>query len=134
MVDGQLLVDHLLQVLADVAEAQMQPLQGLQLGCDAGGEGADGDVADVAEEVLDADLFGFFGFDDGGGVHEGFGGRRAVLRFHGLMLALVFLWEERSEERGERTSLISSTAKYASVGTPTSFGCTSMMTSNGLGV
>ena len=32
------------------------------------------------------------------------------------------------------TSLISSTAKYASVGTPTSFGCTSMITSRGLGV
>ncbi|KAI7092078.1 hypothetical protein KC356_g126 [Hortaea werneckii] len=32
------------------------------------------------------------------------------------------------------TSLISSTAKYASVGTPTSFGCTSTMTSSGFGV
>ena len=45
----------------------------------ARGEGADGDVADVAEEVLDADFFGFFGFDYGGCVDEGFGGCGAVL-------------------------------------------------------
>jgi hypothetical protein len=29
--------------------------------------------------VLDADFFGFFGFDLGGGVHEGFGCCGAVL-------------------------------------------------------
>ena len=81
VVDGQLLVDYLLEVLADVAEAEVQALQGLQLGGYAGGEGADGDVADVAEEVLDADFFGFFGFDDGRGVHEGFRRRGAVLSF-----------------------------------------------------
>ena len=57
----------------------MEALQGLELGGDAGGEGADGDVADVPQEVLDADFLGFFGFDDGGGVDEGFGGGGAVL-------------------------------------------------------
>ena len=79
MVDGEFLVDYLLEVLADVAEAEVQALEGLQLGGYAGGEGADGDVADVAEEVFDADLFGFFGFDYGGGVHEGFGCGGTVL-------------------------------------------------------
>ena len=34
----------------------------MQLGGYAGGEGADGYVADVAEEVLDADFFCFLGF------------------------------------------------------------------------
>ena len=79
MVDGEFLVDYFLQVGADVAEAEVQALEGLELGCYARGEGADGYVADVAEEVLDADFFGFFGFDYGGGVHECFGGGCAVL-------------------------------------------------------
>ena len=79
VVDGEFLVDYLLEVLADVAEAEVQALEGLQLGGDAGGKGANGDVADVAEEVLDADFFGFFGFDYGRGVHEGFCRGRAVL-------------------------------------------------------
>ena len=79
MVDGEFLVDYLLQVLAYVPEAEVQALQGLQLGGYACGEGADCYVADVAEEVLDADFFGFFGFDYRGGVHEGFGCGRAVL-------------------------------------------------------
>ena len=79
MVDGEVLVDHFLQVLANVPEPVVQALQRLQLRCYARGEGADGDVADVAQEVLDAYFFGFFGFDDGGGVHEGFGGGGAVL-------------------------------------------------------
>lgn len=57
----------------------MQALKRLQLRGYAGGECADGDVADVAEEVLDADFFCFFGFDDGGGVDEGFRSSSAVL-------------------------------------------------------
>lgn len=40
----------------------------------------------------------------------------------------------KAEAGSRHTSLISSTAKYASVGTPTSFGCTSIMTSSGFGV
>lgn len=39
---------------------------------DFGGEGADGGVFYVAEEVFDTDFFGFFGFDGGGDVVEGF--------------------------------------------------------------
>lgn len=57
----------------------MQALEGLELVGDAGREGADCDIADVAEEVLDADFLGFFCFDDGGGMDEGFGCSRAVL-------------------------------------------------------
>jgi hypothetical protein len=38
-------------------------LERLKLGGYACGESTDGDVADVAEEVLDADLFCFFCFD-----------------------------------------------------------------------
>ena len=132
MVDGEFLVDYLLQVLAYVAEPEVQALQGLQLRCYARGEGADGYVADVTEEVLHAYFFGFFGFDYGGGVHECFCGGGAVLSFASAVLA----GDEGGREgsKGRHTSLISSTAKYASVGTPTSFGCTSIMTSNGLGV
>jgi len=87
VVDGEVAVEHFLEVLADVSEAQVQALQGLQLRGYAGGEGADGDVADVAEKVLDADFFGFFGFDLGGGVYEGFGGCGAILR--GGWLAVI---------------------------------------------
>lgn len=59
----------------------MEALKGLKLRSYACGEGADGDVADVAEEVLDADFFCFFGFDDGWGMDEGFRSGGAVLRF-----------------------------------------------------
>lgn len=57
----------------------MQTLQRLQLRGYAGGECADGYVADVTEEVLDADFFRFFSFYGRGGVDEGFGRGCAVL-------------------------------------------------------
>ncbi len=112
MVDGQVFVDDFLEVGADVAEAEVQALQGLELGGYARGEGADGDVADVAEEVLDAYFFGFFGFDYGGGVHKGFGCGGAVLG-GGVGVSTIFFWRGyRGEGREEGcTSLISSTAK-----------------------
>ena len=97
MVDGEFLVDYLLQVLAYVAEPEVQALQGLQLRCYARGEGADGYVADVTEEVLDAYFFGFFGFDYGGGVHECFCGGGAVLLFESAVLAGM-----REGERGRQ--------------------------------
>ena len=50
----------------------METLQGGELFGDAGGECGGGAVLDVAEEVLDTDLFSFFGFDGGGNVEEGF--------------------------------------------------------------
>ena len=50
----------------------------------SGGEGTDGYVADVAEEVLYPNFFGFFGFDDGGGVDEGFGSGGAILWVEGV--------------------------------------------------
>ena len=46
----------------------METAEGGELFGDAGGEGGGGGVFDVAEEVLDADLFCFFGFDGGGDV------------------------------------------------------------------
>ena len=57
----------------------MKALERLELVGDAGGEGADSDVADIAEEVLDADLFCLLCFDGGGDVQEGFAGFCAVL-------------------------------------------------------
>lgn len=102
MVDGELVVEDFLEVLADVAQAQVQALQGLELGCDAGGESADGDVADVAEEVLDADFLRFLGLDGGRGVDEGAGRCCAI-----LCSQLYPLYNHHREH----TSLISSTAK-----------------------
>lgn len=88
----------------------MEALERLQLGGDARGEGADGDVTDVAQEVLDADFLGFFGFDDGGGVDEGFGGGGAVLKKKYCFISKAVF--QVTFERGRcRTSLISSTAK-----------------------
>lgn len=59
----------------------MQALERLELICDTGAEGADGDITDISEEVLNADFFGFLGFDCGGGVDKSFGGCGAVLVF-----------------------------------------------------
>ena len=79
VVDGQLAVEDLLEVCLDVAEAEVQALQGLELVGDAGREGADGHVADVAQQVLDADLLGLLGLDDGWCVDKSLGGGGAVL-------------------------------------------------------
>lgn len=73
------MVEDFLEILADIAESEVQTLQGLQLGGYTGGEGSDGDVADIAEEMLDADFLCFFCFDGGGGVDEGAGCCCAVL-------------------------------------------------------
>ena len=112
MIDGEFFVDYFLEIGADVAEPEVQALQGLELGCYACGEGADCDVADVAEEVLNAYFFGFFGFDYGGGMHEGFGCCGAVLgNWGGLVSMVEGWWEGKRWVRGEGTSFISSTAK-----------------------
>ena len=79
VVYGEFAVEDLLEVGADVPEAVVQALERLELFVYSDGEGADGYIADVAEEVLYTDFFGFFGFDDGGGVNEGFGGGGAIL-------------------------------------------------------
>jgi hypothetical protein len=63
---------NFLEVTADVCEAGVKALERLELSVDAGAERADGNVTDVAEEVLDTNFFGLFGFDYGGGVYEGF--------------------------------------------------------------
>jgi hypothetical protein len=42
----------------------VEALEGLELRSYARGEGADGDVTDVTEEMLDANFFGLFGLDD----------------------------------------------------------------------
>ena len=61
-------VGDLGEVGLDVPDARLQALQGGELFGDAGGEGGRGRVFDVAQEVLDADFFSFFGFDGGGDV------------------------------------------------------------------
>ncbi len=85
MVDWELAVEHFLEVGLNVSEAQVETLERLQLGGYAARESADCNVADVAQEVLDSDLFCFFGFDDGWGVDEGFGCGGSVLG-HSLAL------------------------------------------------
>ena len=72
-------VEHLLQVSLDVSEAEMEPLEGLELVCDAGGECADCYVTDIAQEMLDANLLGFLGLDDRWGVDKGPGCGGSVL-------------------------------------------------------
>jgi hypothetical protein len=52
----------------DVGEPGLEPAEGGELLGDARGEGGCGAVFDVAQEVLDPDFFGFFGFYCGGDV------------------------------------------------------------------
>ena len=80
MVDRKRTVVDLLQVVPDVTQAEVEALQGLELVVDAGGKGADGDVADVSKEVLNADLFGLFGLDYRWRVHERLGCCGTVLQ------------------------------------------------------
>jgi hypothetical protein len=80
VVDRKIPVEDLLQVLRNIAETEVQALQRLQLGGYACGERADSNVTDVAEEVFDADFFGFFSLDLGGCMYEGLIGGSAVLR------------------------------------------------------
>ena len=84
MVCGEFAIEDFLEVGTDVPEAVVQALEGLELFIYSSGEGADSYVADVAEEVLYADFFGFFGLDNGGGVDEGFGGGGTILRVEGV--------------------------------------------------
>ena len=79
MVCRKFAVEDFLEVGANVPEAVVQALEGLQLFVYSGREGADGYVADVAEEVFYTNFFGFFCLDDGGGVDKGFGGCGAIL-------------------------------------------------------
>lgn len=94
----------------------MEALEGLELVIYAGGEGADGDVTDIAEEVLDADLFSFLGFDYGGCMDECFCRGCAILDYpHQPILTHPFVTRRRDVKikvKGSKhTSLISSTAK-----------------------
>jgi hypothetical protein len=82
VVDWELAVEDLLQVRLDISQAEMEALQRLELVGDTGGKGADRYVSDVAQKVLDANLFGFFGFDDGRGVNEGLGCGGSILSKH----------------------------------------------------
>ena len=79
MIDGQVAVNDLLEVGANVPQAEMQTLKRLKLRGDASGKSANGDVTYIAQKMFDADFFGFFGFDAGGGVDKGSGCGGAVL-------------------------------------------------------
>lgn len=81
MVDREFFVDDFLKVLSNVAESKVQTLEGLQLRCNTGREGTNGNITNVAEEVFNAYFFSFFGFDNGGSVHECFCCRGAILSF-----------------------------------------------------
>lgn len=70
--------------------------------------------------MLNTNLLCLFCLDDGWGVDEGLGCGGAVLGVFVSFLLLDNRYANRKEV--ELTSLISSTAKYASVGTPASFG------------
>lgn len=59
----------------------MEALERLELVVYTGSEGADGDVADITEEVLNADFFCFFCLDYGGCVDEGFCRGCAILNY-----------------------------------------------------
>jgi hypothetical protein len=63
MVDRKFFVDNLVKVSADVLQAVMQALQRLQLRCHTSGQCTDGNVANITEQVLNSNLFCFFGFD-----------------------------------------------------------------------
>lgn len=88
MVQRHLARADTLEVFADLGQSGMQPAQRGELGGDARREGLGGEEgrggqgrgrSDVSEEMLDADLFCFFGFDRGGDVGEGALGGGAVL-------------------------------------------------------
>jgi hypothetical protein len=49
VVDGKVAVEHFLEVLADIAETEVQALERLELRGYASGEGANSDVANVTE-------------------------------------------------------------------------------------
>ena len=83
MVDRKRAAVDLLQVVTDVSQAEVEALQGLELVVNTGGEGADGDIADVSEEVLNTDLFGLFGLDDRWGVNKRLGRGGSILRATG---------------------------------------------------
>ena len=98
MVHWQVFVKHLLQVLPDVAQSQVQALQRLQLRGYTCGECTDCDVTDITEKVLDANLLCFFSFDDRGCVYECLGGCCAILQsismrtnIHGLQTYILDL-------------------------------------------
>ena len=57
----------------------MEAAEGGELFGNAGGEGRCCAVFDVAQEVLDADFFGFFGLYCRGDMEESFAGFGAVL-------------------------------------------------------
>ena len=83
---------------------------------------------DVPKEVLYADFFGLLGLDRGWDVQEGFTGFGSILdKRTDLRACTVY----EGNDRRALTSLISSTAKYASVGIPTVCGRTSTMTITG---
>lgn len=101
----------------------MEALERLELVVYTSGERTDGNVTNIAEEVLDADFFGFFGFDYGGCVDEGFCRGCAILYYpnqpqlhhprsiHQSRIETQLKINKIKVEDSKHTSLISSTAK-----------------------
>ena len=63
MIDGKGSVDYLSEVGFDFDQPGVEAGERGELGGDARGEGTGGEGFDVAEEMLDTDLFCFFRFD-----------------------------------------------------------------------
>lgn len=128
VVDRQCALDDALEVLLDLRQPALHPAQRRELVRDARRQRADGKVLDVAQEVLDSDLLSLLGLDRRRDVDERLLRRRAVLQRR-------VSWGAGGAHTGARTSLISSTAKYASVGIPppvrSLLGRTSTMTMTG---
>lgn len=79
MVHGKFAVEHFLEVLADVAQSQVQALQRLELRSYSGGKSSDGDIPDVPKKMFHTNFLCFFGLDYGRGVDKGPGRCCAIL-------------------------------------------------------
>jgi hypothetical protein len=63
VVDRQLVIKDLLEILADITQAQVQTLQRLKLRCYACRKGSNSNVPDVSKQVFNADFLSLLGLD-----------------------------------------------------------------------
>ena len=79
VVHGQRARGHVKEVAVDVPQPKLESLQRCQLLAHTCRERGRRRVFNVPQEMLDADFFGFFGFDRGGDVQKCLACLRAVL-------------------------------------------------------
>lgn len=63
MVDREFFVDDLVKISTNVLQTVMQALQRLQLRRHASRKSTNCNITDITEQVLNSNLFCFFGFD-----------------------------------------------------------------------